>query len=829
MTRRRAALVFVAVAGMFLLLRGGSAGAAPTCTISWTRVAGGDLLDSTGWRDSTGVRRLPASTDVACIGGAIMGATTVTGALTVRSFRATGPGGVTVTGTLTATDPAASSVVRNLTSPGGTIAGSSPLTLTGTGSVTAARLGSARTSIPAGSAVVLRQACSSTAPVVLATDVTVNGTLGVEAACGNASLAQVAEGHHLRIEKDGVLDLTGFSGVTHDGGANLLVNDGTIRAHNGYLQIPSRLRGRFEAAGTPGTSSTDGGALSVGPYSFEGVAFSGSVRALNTQFGGDVPQSFTGHVLLAGGSVIGSAPFSVPVGATLQVTGCDEQNPVLLDADIEVAGVLDRTVFAPCTAVVGLLGSHTLHITRTGTLQFTGTSDGRGNGMYSPGGANLIVNDGTITSIGDPGFLRVPTRLRGVVDRVALGSGLHSLEGVTFSGGARAFDATLGGSASQSFRGTLVMMSSTVGGTSPLTVPAGATLSVVTNCLGPNVFASDVVVHGTLEKTAPSCDDTWNDVWSLSGGHTLGIGRTGTLRLAHYAALGDDGGGPNRIANDGLIDAPFGAILQVPLTNDGTVRVGSARLNLRVAPTGYDAATATLRGGAYDIAAGAAVVAPGLRIARNEAAITLRGDGATILDRTGDASFAPALDALASNAGTLTLWRSISTTMAFVNEGALVLKAGTFSAPSFRQVAGTTTVGAASVLQAATIDIAGGAVDGAGKLDGDVTGNGTLAPGPGTKTIAISGDAGGPLTMAVGVTSSAHDLIRVGGTADLSAIHLVVTSTGVTPADGTRVKILAGHRTGRFATVDMTTLGDGSTWEVVYSPYAVELVFHQAV
>src|SRR5262249_5695107 len=116
-----------------LLGQSESAVGTPTCTINWNNTAGGNFTTAANWNDAVTptTHRVPGSTDVACISVSTTGLVSLTTGKTIKALDADAPGGSSSSGgTLTLSDgPSASTI--NALSLSGTIAGASPLTLTG--------------------------------------------------------------------------------------------------------------------------------------------------------------------------------------------------------------------------------------------------------------------------------------------------------------------------------------------------------------------------------------------------------------------------------------------------------------------------------------------------------------------------------------------------------------------------------------------------------------------------------------------------------------------------------------------------------------------------
>ena len=110
------------------MLNGGQAVGAPTCTINFNKVAGGDFFTAANWNDAVTptTHRVPGNTDYACVPVTTTGAVTFsTGASkTIKGIDAEGTGGFQLTaGTLTISDAANDTTVKNIAIAGGTLAG----------------------------------------------------------------------------------------------------------------------------------------------------------------------------------------------------------------------------------------------------------------------------------------------------------------------------------------------------------------------------------------------------------------------------------------------------------------------------------------------------------------------------------------------------------------------------------------------------------------------------------------------------------------------------------------------------------------------------------
>jgi fibronectin-binding autotransporter adhesin len=248
------------------------------------------------------------------------------------------------------------------------------------------------------------------------------------------------------------------------------------------------------------------------------------------------------------------------------------------------------------------------------------------------------------------------------------------------------------------------------------------------------------------------------------------------------------------------------------LTNNGKLTVNSrSALTVTGDLTNFNISTKTLTSGTYTV--GGTLEFTGANIVTNAANLTITGTAAKILNGT-----ANGLANFASNAGTLTLAGDGTLTTgstAFTDSGAVTVTAGSTltvgGSNSYTQSSGTTTVD--GTLSASAIDVTGGKILGAGKLNGSVTvGGGGSAP---TISVGDSGKAGllaitGNYTQMSTATMNAfiggtavgtqYSQLQVTGTASLAGTLTVTLATGFTPAIGSTFTVLkAGTVKGTFS------------------------------
>jgi hypothetical protein len=248
------------------------------------------------------------------------------------------------------------------------------------------------------------------------------------------------------------------------------------------------------------------------------------------------------------------------------------------------------------------------------------------------------------------------------------------------------------------------------------------------------------------------------------------------------------------------------------LTDNGKVTVNSgSTLTVTGSLTNFNSSTKTLTGGTYTV--GGTLEFTGANIVTNAANLTITGTTAKILNGTtnGLANFA-------NNTGTFAVTGNGTFTTgaaAFTDSGAVTLAMGSImtvgGGDSYTQSAGTTTVD--GMLSASAINVTGGKILGAGKLNSSVTvGGGGTAP---TISAGDIGKAGllaitGSYTQLSTATMNAfiggttvgtqYSQLQVGSTASLAGTLTVTLASGFTPAIGATFTVLkAGTVTGTFS------------------------------
>jgi fibronectin-binding autotransporter adhesin len=250
------------------------------------------------------------------------------------------------------------------------------------------------------------------------------------------------------------------------------------------------------------------------------------------------------------------------------------------------------------------------------------------------------------------------------------------------------------------------------------------------------------------------------------------------------------------------------------LTDNGklTVNAGST-LTIAGTLTNFNSSTDTLANGTYTI--GGTVEFTGANIVNSAANLTISGSTAKILNGTSNG-----LANFSNNTGSFNIAGNGSFTTGsavFTNSGAVnVMKGSTLTVGggnSYNQSAGTTTVDGTLSAFDTGINVTGGNILGAGKLNSSVT-----VGGSGTAPTISAGDSGKAGLLAItgnytqlstatmnsfigGATvGTQYSQLQVGSTASLAGTLTVTLASGFTPAIGSTFTVLtAGAITGTFS------------------------------
>ncbi len=687
-----------------------------------------------------------------------------------------------------------------------------------------------------------------------------------------ATVGDIKLGASVGLDIGGTLTLTGSIGSS-DTSALVDVFAGGTLTGSGFVQAPLTNHGLVQASGNTflALSSAAAGSPSDGVWAAPagtGIDFDGSEPQPFVLSGG----SFTGTGTIEASSPAQrdqlelSVPFVVPTGMTFRLealSGVGGAGPLTVDGSLVLrGGQLGVPTTIASGGTVAILGGGAalaapLDLSSGAAGTWTTDATVHGDSIHIHAGATLEKSGGTglseiLAPLQNDGAVAVDAgtlRLEGdssesgswtVGSGAALAFGVNGIGTYTLTGGSFAGSGTVRADANIDLEAPFTLPSSltfelaggTLSGTGALTVNGAFRWSGESTLTG----ATTTTVGGTL-----TLDDSHNGGnRNLRGGHTLTLaaGGTGAWSGADDVQLGEGAklnlGGPLAISNDRVIGNLGGAsslihVLAaggltksagtgttsslIPLTNDGTLTVGSGTLALAGGLTNYDGSTHSLTGGAFVIGSGTTLQFAGADVRTNAAQLTLGGGGAHLSDGSLDG-----LRNLTTNAlgATLTLGPGsfLSTPGAFANKGTLAIGvAGPAPGTAGElQSAGTTTLGGTLALSTAggfvppvgqtyTIlaypaksgklkTITGQAIPGS-DLAYDVATGATSITLTAKKSADVSVTGSAPATAPAGSAITYTETVHDGGPADATGVKLTdtlpngSTFVSVTTAAGT--------------------------------------------
>ena len=310
-----------------------------------------------------------------------------------------------------------------------------------------------------------------------------------------------------------------------------------------------------------------------------------------------------------------------------------------------------------------------------------------------------------------------------------------------------------------------------------VTIRAGISGDAVLNHTQP----FDLINDGTLRLRNTNAN-AFNATLNING--PVKLVNNGTLQLEQHTGAGQRTIG-GAVQNNGTL---------VVTASDGVLTGGL-----------LNQSGGTLSGGVLDVSGSLSYA--GANIVTNDATLIVDGAGALIENLLGQ----DALRNLTTNTGMLTITNgaTVSPIGGITNTATVLIGPGATLAPGglYVQTAGLTTVDGGTL--AATVDIQGGTFDGAGTVLGGLRNAGVVAPGGSADTLIVTGAylqlAGSALELEIGGASpgTGHDLLQIGGTANLSGTLHIDTIGAFTPTPGQRFTVLraTGGRTGNWGTV----------------------------
>ena len=799
------------VAGGSVLLFGGSAVGAPTCTINFNTVAGGDFFNAGNWNDAvTAAHRLPGTSDYACVPATTTGPVTFsTGtSKTIKGIDSEGTGGFAVgAGTLTLSDAANATTMKNLDFFGGaTIAGAGAVNLTGTATWESGTFsGTGAVTVPSGATV---SVTSTGCYPLLSKALTNHGTIAISD--GGCSGLYMSASKALTNASDGTIDLKADTAQigNYDSSAVSIANSGTIKKTVGSgtstVNVPVTNSGASVSyQATTGTIAltTSNNAATIGGSGFLDLGSAFNVTGATSISSGPSVQ-MNGTLVDGTGNLTFNGSVTWNYG-TMQGAG---------NTTVGTTGVLS----APSGNCYPLL---TRSLTNHGTFSIT---NGTCGGVYV-GSAAVLTNasDGTIVFQGDStGILNWDSTGQtitnsGVIKRSA-GSGTSTIGIDLTSSSTNGLQAQVGTLSLQA--GGTISGSTSVSASATLGLDNGATFAVNGATFGgagtTRVQGATVNLTGTTTVSSPFLFDGG----TIDGAGALALNGGGTW---NYGTM--QGAGATTIAASTTVSMSSGncyPLVLRPLTNHGTLTLSNAGCSGMY--VGSSAVVTNASDGTIDLQGA------GTSINTWDSSATLLSNAGVIKRSTGSGSStigipvnSSSTNGLQVQAGTLSLAVdstisgstsvSVGATLSldyatFAVNGASFGGAGTTHVQGATvSLTGTTTIGSVFLFDSGTIDGAGALA-----LNGGGTWNYGTMQGAGTTTIAagsgismpsancyplvarpltnhgtltvVNGGCGLYLASAIALTNASDGVIDLQGTAsivDYDASSPTISNAGV--------------------------------------------------
>ncbi|MFM5907920.1 MAG: autotransporter-associated beta strand repeat-containing protein, partial [Novosphingobium sp.] len=560
--------------------------------------------------------------------------------------------------------------------------------------------------------------------------------------------------------KEGTGDVVMNQTSTYTGGTT--IRAGRIGLNNG------------DALGTGNIQVDSGATLGIGGITLaNSVSGSGSiVKTANNQatLGGN-NSAFTGLFDIQNGSVVLNDGRSAGSGTVAIAAGS------FIDVDSTVG---DTTIAASLSGAgdLGIISANRVRLTGSNTLSgvvFVDAGTLQIEGSQNIGTANITLS-------GASGVLDLSTAQSTTLANAVAGVGrvVKTGTGTVFMTGANTH---AGGTDIQ--QGTLVVNSPAALGTGGVSIASGALLGVTYNGASNIAMSNALTGAGGLVKDGTGALIINTPANTFSGGTTINAGRIG---LNFGNGLGTGG---------------------VAIASGAELAIGSVAFNNSVSGAGRivktSAGAATLGGtnthsGGLDIQGGSVAVNSSAPLGTG--GVTIASGASLIYTNSAAASFANGL----SGAGT------------FEKLGAGQLSfANTFTIGALTLSAGRTRINTVATTSAAVAS--GATLDGTGRIIGNVTNNGTVAPGNSIGTLTVQGNyvhnANGVLEIEFDAGGNI-DLLDVTGNATLNGGTIRFVSVGGAEGQGGTFLRTGGTLTGTFAAVE--TVGALLPLSVVYEP-----------
>jgi len=588
------------------------------------------------------------------------------------------------------------------------------------------------------------------------------------------------------------------------GGAVNVINGGVLTANTGLTSMQGvtlTIDGTSNASvgGTIAGGSTvnNSGTLTLSAATFNSSTLnnSGTITAGTGTMpilSGALNNSAAGNINVAGAALMFEAGGSYTNNGTITIGSSSALGAVVLDATA-AAGASGTTVT--------LGGTGTLTLNEAGVVE-PGQNLAPGTGVTLDNGAGHTIQGSG--SLGNEAGLTIINQ--GTINANQTTNLIVTAGSITNSGLMEATGAGGLGIETNSVNnagGTIVANGSTVTLQGPITasseVITGGAVNVINGgtLLVANTAMSMQGVTLTVDKTSTALLGG-----TIAGGSTINNSGTVTLTDTTFnsSTLNNSGtilaGGQNTLGGTVVnsaganINIAGGAGLELKAggsySNAGTVNIaGTLQVDSGANLTNFQGGTLT--GGAYDVT-GTMDFYVG-DVVTNQAAITMSGSSSLWAS---DASGTNGLSDFTTNGSqgqfSLLNGASLQSGGDFTNSGAVTIGAGSdFTAASagtgdYTQTAGSTIVN--GTLQAADINLNGGAISGTGTLIGNVVNGGSVDPGDAPGTLTVNGNytqaADGVLDIEIDGASD-YDQLFVTGNAQLNGTLNIAFGGGFSP------------------------------------------------
>lgn len=592
------------------------------------------------------------------------------------------------------------------------------------------------------------------------------------------------------------------------------------------------------ALGTGAVQIDSGATLGIGNISLNNdISGAGSIvktASGNAGLYGD-NSTFTGTIDVQDGAIVATAGEALGSGTLIIGTGTS--------VDVNIGGGVDSTLAAGLAGDGLFTKSGGGRLTLTGTGSLTGTVEVANGTLRIEGGQNVGTAELQIDSTG---VLELSTAQQTVLQNDITGTGSLTKigSGTVFLQGANTYS---GGTDIQ--QGALRVTDVSFLGSGPVQVQSGAALDL--SIAGQQVLSQTVSGAGILRKSDQG--DLTLTANALTGGVDIVGGR---VIVGSTGALG---GGPVSMAADTqlVFDIAGTEVSTVPISGAGTLTKEGAGLlvisnaNTFTGGTLINAGRLGLNNG-QGLGTGDVLVLQnavlgigGVTLANNvhgAGQIIKTANNAATLTGTNTHSGGIDIQAgsidVAGNAplgsGTVTI--ASGAALNYTNAGAATFSNGLAGGGTFNKLgtgqltfANNFTLGTVSLLAGRTrINVVGttnvlvnpnASLDGTGRIIGNLTNNGLVAPGNSIGTLTVQGNyvhnAGSVLEIEFD-GNGGIDLLAVTGTATINGGTLRFVSLGGAEGSGGTFLTAAGGLTGTFANVE--TVGAQLPLAVIYQP-----------